>query len=546
MSQVEQSQIAETTENAEVNLPQLGLRWWPAAAIVGIAVLIEGVIWFTNSEDRSIQAGSMWLTSMSVVALLLLWWTLASRVRWKTRLIGLGVALLFAVGGRLLLRVEELTGAVYPKLAFRWSDTAEEAAANYRRSADVQTVTPSELVVTAGDWTEFRGPNRTGVVEDAAIRRNWQEHLPRQIWRHPVGRGWSSFIVVGGRAFTQEQRFEEEAVVCYDAQSGHEIWAHTDMARFSEAMGNDGPRATPTYFEGMIYAQGATGILNCLDAGTGKLIWGKNIVKDNGAELLGWGMSGSPLVFDDLVVVNAGGPNGHGLVAYDRLTGERRWSGGDDKASYSSPQLNELHGLRQVLIFDAEGLAGHDTADGTQLWKFPWKTNVAVNATQPYLADDSTILISNGYGVGSTLLQINRDDHNWSVKQLWKSNRLKAKFNDFVVKDGFVYGLDEGVLACLSLESGKRQWKGGRYGYGQILLVDDVILVLSESGEVSLVEAQPERHKKLTQFQAIEGKTWNHPVLVRGRLFVRNAREAACYDISIEDQSRDFKSDVLR
>ena len=432
----------------------------------------------------------------------------------------------------MLLRVE-FTGEMFPILSFRFSATAEEKAAEYRKSLQPdEAKRPDTIEVVAGDWIEFRGPNREGIVNEAGIRQDWNERPPREVWRHPVGLGWSSFAVVGGLAFTQEQRDAQECVVCYDAESGREIWVHADSVRFSESLGSDGPRATPTFSKGLLYAQGATGRLNCLDARTGELIWSKNVLEDNAAKLPHWGMAGSPLVVDDRVVVNPGGPDRGGLVAYDRMTGDRIWSGGDDPASYSSPHLAFVQGSLQVLIFDGVGLAGHDASSGSQLWKFPWTTGQGVNAVQPYVIDHSEVLISNGYGVGSTLLRINRDSENWSVEQLWKSIRLKAKFNDFVVKEGFIYGLDEGVLACLDLETGKRRWKGGRYGYGQLLLVDGDLLVLTEAGAVVLVAGSPDAHQPLAKFQAIKGKTWNHPALVRGRLFVRNAREAACYDIS--------------
>lgn len=524
------------TETADVPGRPGGFRWWPAAVILGIAVVAESIIWWWMSENRPNQSVSMWLTTMIVSFLLLMWWMFASRLRWRTRFIGLGVVALLGMAARYSVRVEEYSGAVFPMLAFRWTPTAEEIAAEYREAqsenrGDEKNVAVDSLIVAEGDVTLFRGADRTGHIVDAGIRTNWDELPPREIWRHPVGLGWSSFIVVGGLAFTQEQREEDEAVVCYDAETGDEIWSHTDKTRFAETLGSDGPRATPTYYDGKIYTQGATGILNCLDAGTGAPIWSTNILKDADARVLSWGMSGSPLVYDNVVVVNAGGDDA-GLIAYDRLTGDRVWSAGNGPASYSSPRLAEIQGERQLLIFNGNGLSGHDPASGAELWSFPWTTGPKVNAVLPYPLDASRILISTGYGLGAALLDVQHEGDEWSAKQLWKSIRLKAKFNEFVVKDDYVYGLDEGVLTCLDLKTGKRVWKAGRYGYGQILLVDDLLLIITESGEVLLTKAEPKRSQPIARFQAIEGKTWNHATLVRGRLFVRNAREAACYDIS--------------
>ncbi len=523
------------TEPADVPGRPAGIRWWPAAVILGVAAAVESFIWWSARENRPIQSVSMWLTAIIVSTLLLLWWIFASRVRWRTRFAGLGVVALLAVAARLSIRVDEYSGAVFPMLAFRWTPTAEELAAEYRdgqAAGDVKDVAPpSEIVVSEGDVTILRGADRTGQIVDAGIRTNWDEEPPREIWRHPVGPGWSSFIVVGGLAFTQEQRGENEAVVCYDADTGVEVWAHNDVTRFSEAMGSDGPRATPTFYDGKIYAQGATGILNCLDARTGEQIWSTNILEDADVEVLTWGAAGSPLVYDDVVVVNAGGKVA-GLIAYDRSTGERAWAVGNGPAAYSSPRLVEIQGTRQLLIFAGDGLMAHDPETGELLWSFPWAPSPKVNAILPYQLDDSRILIASGYGMGGALLDIQREGDQWSAEQIWKTTRLKAKFNEVVVKDDYVYGLDEGVLTCLDLKTGKRMWKAGRYGYGQILLVDDLLLVITEAGEVLLIPAQPEKPTPIARFQAIEGKTWNHPTLVRGRLFVRNAREAACYDIS--------------
>ncbi len=514
-----------------------GLRWWPAALIVGLAVVVDSIMWWVARENRPIQSVTLWLTGMIVPALLLIWWMFASRVRWKTRFIGLGIVVLGVIGFRSMFRVDEFTGELFPVLSFRWSQTAEAAAAEYRETQSVSKKMADsggidEIVVTAGDWPQFRGIDRHGNVPDSGIRTDWEEHPPEEIWRHPIGPGWSSFIVMGGLAITQEQHLEDEAVVCYDAESGEQIWSHSDRTRFSESMGSDGPRATPTYFDGLVYAQGATGQLNCLDAHTGEVVWAKNILDDTGAKLLQWGMSGSPLVFDDLVVVNAGGPDNAGVVAYDRLTGERVWAAGQGAASYSSPRLAELHGVRQILVFSGNGLTGHQPETGDVLWHLPWQVSPKVNAIVPYQIGEDQLFIASGYSVGAGLVNVLRDGEEWTAEQVWKSIRLKAKFNDVVVKDGFVYGLDEGVLTCLDLKTGKRKWKAGRFGYGQILLLDDLLLVLAESGEVLLIKAEPKKSKPLARFQAIEGKTWNHPTLVRGRLFVRNAREAACYDIS--------------
>jgi outer membrane protein assembly factor BamB len=275
--------------------------------------------------------------------------------------------------------------------------------------------------------------------------------------------------------------------------------------------------------------------LNCLEARTGKKLWSHDTLAEAKAANTEWGMAASPLVYDNVVVVNPGGPEGNGVVAYDRVSGEKVWSGGSDKASYASPELRVVDGVRQVLIFDAVGIAGHSPEDGAQLWKFPWTNAPTVNAAQPIVLGDpahSQVFIGNGYSVGSAVLGVSHDAEGWRTAAVWQSRQLKLKFNAAVARDGYVYGLDEIILACLSTADGKRQWRGGRFGYGQLLLVGDRILILAESGEVVLVEANPKEFHELARFPAIEGKTWNHPVLCRDHLYVRNAEQAACYDLS--------------
>jgi outer membrane protein assembly factor BamB len=303
-------------------------------------------------------------------------------------------------------------------------------------------------------------------------------------------------------------------------------------------MGGDGPRATPTIHDGRLYSLGATGILNCLDPATGSVIWMHNILYDAGVDPasgnLTWAMAGSPLVFDDLVVVNAGGSNEKAVIAYDRVDGTQRWAGGSRRAGYSSPMLATLSGVRQILIFGGDGLSGHDVADGRELWFQEWTTNQGIHAIQPIVLEDESIFISSGYNVGCGLFRVTQTNGTWKVEETgWgkRENKFKLKFNDGIYKDGYIYGLDEGILACFDVKSGEIVWKKGRYKFGQIIMVDDLLLIISESGRVVLVEANPKEFREIAGFQAIAGKTWNHPALAHGRLLVRNAEEAACFDV---------------
>ncbi|HID23275.1 MAG TPA: hypothetical protein EYP14_12850, partial [Planctomycetaceae bacterium] len=424
------------------------------------------------------------------------------------------------------------------RFTWRWKKGTDQLPDSYWESLQAKgdiTLPSGPLEVTSDDWPGFRGPNRDGVVLDAALRTDWKAHPPKLLWRHPVGIGWSSFAVVDGLCFTQEQRGEKELVVCYDFDTGQQIWTHSDQARFSEVLGGDGPRATPIVHESRVYALGAEGILNCLDAKTGKRLWSRNILKDARTDNLMWGMAASPLVYEHKVIVTPGGRDGRHVAAYDCKTGQIVWFGGSHRAGYSAPRVEAVDGIPQILVFGGDGLSGFDPDTGKELWFVEWPTNEQINVAQPILYRDEAILIGSGYGRGSALYDIVREGGTWKLDPTprWKSLHLKLKFNGAVLRGDFVYGLDEGILTCLDMRTGRRRWKRGRYGYGQLLLVGDVLLVQAEDGQVVLVEASPDRPRELARFQAIEGKTWNHPVLCRQRLLVRNADEAACYDLRL-------------
>lgn len=406
------------------------------------------------------------------------------------------------------------------------------------------TLGPVDLTKTSPwDYPGFRGLDRSGIVREHKLSSDWVHAQPKLLWRREVGLGWSSFSVVGDFCLTQEQHGPYETVVCYELRTGREVWVHRDRTLFENPTGGNGPRATPTIDGGRVYTLGATGVLNCLDGSTGEAIWSKDILGDNEAENVYYGLSGSPLVTERLVVVAPGG-RGHSVVAYDKQTGEKVWAAGDDPASYASPQLATLAGRRQVLNFNAEGLAAHDLESGEILWRYPWVANPTErnNVCQPVplppagAGQADRVFISSGYGKGCALLAVTEADEEFAVETLWSNRNLKAKFTSVVVRNGFVFGLDERILACVDLETGRRRWKGGRYSYGQVMLVDDVLVVQAETGEVAFVEASPEGFRELARFDALDGRTWNHPVLAGSLLLVRNDQEAACYELAAADR----------
>ena len=381
-------------------------------------------------------------------------------------------------------------------------------------------------------WTDFRGPNRDGYYWEMGILTDWPVDGPAELWRQKVGGGYASMVVAEGMIFTIEQRRDREVVAAYELETGQEIWADSWQAFFQETMGGDGPRATPTWHKGRLYALGAMGEFRCLDAGTGQVLWRVNILEDNGAENLNWGMAASPLIVDDKVIVLPGGRSGKSVVAYDKLTGKPVWKSLSDKAAYASPMLVTFAGRRQILAVSARRVMGLAIDDGSLLWDYEWNTAYDVNATQPILLDENRIFISAGYGHGAALVEVRQEGSGYAVREVWKNNRMKNKFTSSVLFEGHIYGLDESILVCLDVTTGERKWKAGRYGYGQVILADGHLIVTAESGEVVLIRATPERHEELVRFSALKGKTWNNPAIVGGRLLVRNTTQMAAYDIT--------------
>ncbi len=382
-------------------------------------------------------------------------------------------------------------------------------------------------------WTDFRGSGRDGKYTGAPIRTEWPRDGLPLLWKHPIGPGYASFVVAGGRAFTIEQRRRQEVVAAYDLASGRELWINAWDAEFVEAMGGPGPRATPTVHEGVVYALGAVGELRALDATTGSVRWRRNILTENGAPNLDWGMSGAPLVIDDAVVVLPGGSGGRSVVAYDRTTGVVVWRSLDDRQAYTSPMLVTLGGRRQITFVSATRVVGLAAENGRLLWEYAWPTGQGINAAQPLMLGNDRVFVSSGYGQGAAAFEVTRDGERFATRTLWQNTRMKNKFTSSLLHDGYIYGLDEAILACVDAATGELKWKGGRYGYGQVMLAGDRLIVLTEDGEVVQVRATPTRHEEVASFPAIEGKTWNHPVIADGRLLVRNIREMAAFDISV-------------
>ncbi len=561
-------------------IPGMRVRIWPAVLIVVVAgALILGVSPFASTIIHNVLV--FMVTPFVAMILLTVWWLRASRTPRRDRLIGLALfvaalllvlltqrslmngalllmyalpalsaiavlamavtlpfgwriqrwfaaaTMLLAAGAFTLFRVNGLGGTFLPVMSFRWEPISEELLSEPPQLAGGGTaLLPAEA--GAGDWPGFRGPSRDGRVTGITFSPDWSTP-PRQLWRRRVGIGWSSFAVVGEYVFTQEQHGESELVTCYRAATGENVWVNRVDAFHEDPMGS-GPRATPVFNRGRLYTQGATGVLQCLDAATGTTIWRKDLKTEMGVKMPNWGFSATPLVMDELIVVGAGDSKEKSLIAFQSATGEIVWSAGDAANGYSSPHLADIAGFPQVLILSDFGLKSFDLETGDPLWEHMWKLSGNPRCVQPLVVGSDLVMMGSAGTLGSRLLRIQRRSDTWEVREEWTTRRFRPYFNDSVLHKGYCYGFDGDRLLCINIKTGDRLWEGKRYG-GQVLLVADIdmLLVLSEKGVVTLVEATPTRFNEVASFQALTGKTWNHPVVAHGKLFVRNADEAACF-----------------
>jgi outer membrane protein assembly factor BamB len=446
-------------------------------------------------------------------------------------------------------RFVEVTGNMIPRYEPRWVAAGDwtlgriETPAEAKR-IDLRTTTPD-------DFPQFLGPNRSGWIAGPALAHNWAETPPKQVWRHSIGAGWSAFSALNGYAVTIEQRGNEEWVTCYEITTGEPAWGNSLTARHENPLGGIGPRSTPTIHDGRVYALGATGVLRCLDGATGNLLWKEDLQARYGLSqsqdeaLIQWGRANSPLIVDGLIVVPGGGPTGKAknLVAFNAETGKLAWEsenrkpdGGGDQISYSSPTIATLAGKRQIVIVNESTVSAHNPATGERLWTFPWPghSNGDASSSQAVPIDDGQLLLSKGYSGGAELLEFNTasSDGELAPASKWKNTRvLQTKFTNVVLFEGHAYGLSEGILECVELKTGKRKWKGGHFGHGQILGVGDLLLVMAEDGRLTLLELSPRKLTELGSIQALEGKTWNNLCLYGKKLLIRNGQEAACYEL---------------
>ncbi|MBX3443891.1 MAG: PQQ-binding-like beta-propeller repeat protein [Planctomyces sp.] len=547
-------------------------------------------MWFLSPHPFGLSIPYMVTYGMIIVttATGLAWLVLCSR--WpRPAAWGLALTAVAAIAAIVSsIREIRFNGDMRASIEWRWQPTRQERLAARQWTSAAGSVRDAPEIA-AEDMPDYRGANRDGVVVGPPLDDDWKSNPPVIRWRQAIGGGYAQFAVVGDLLVTLEQRGDEEFVVCYAAESGEELWTRSWPGRFWEAMGGEGPRSTPTIADGRVYALGALGRLVCLDLTSGELIWSRDLLEELGLSNSEWAMTSSPLVLGERLIVNIGGHYGGGLIAVRRDDGSDVWKtegiaapsdsppaivaaalsgeappaasdsehapparpdGRRNRAGYASPVLATIDGTPQILNFDGMGLWGHDPDTGRALWFHHFENGPGVNSAQPIVFPDGRILISASYNMGSRMLRVSKPAEQWTVDVLWggeqKPNRqMKSKMSSPVLVDGHVYGLDEGILVCIDPADGKRLWKGsrtapsrGRYGHGQMLVTNGRILLMSEDGELALIQPDPRELVELGSLPVFDaGKTWNPPALVRGRAYLRNHEEMACVELCLRRET---------
>lgn len=379
------------------------------------------------------------------------------------------------------------------------------------------------------NWPQWRGANRDGISKETGLLKQWPAEGPPLVWKATgAGRGYSSFSIANGRMYTMGLRGEREFIVAFDVATGKEVWATAQPSQAFKNDRGDGPRGTPTIDGDRIYVLGGNGDLSALEAKTGKIVWSKNVLKEFGGSNIRWGISESPLVMGNKLLVNAGGP-GASIVALNRTNGNVLWKSQSDEAGYSSGIPFEVNGGTQVVFFTAERAVGLDPNDGKLLWEYARPSNNVANVATP-IVRANRVFISSDYGTGGGVVEIKPDN---KAQEVWFSKEMRNHHSSSVLIGDYLYGFSSAILTAVKFDTGEIAWKDRSVGKGSLVFADGHLYCFSENGVMGLVEATPTGYKEKGRFKIQQDQlpTWTHPVVAGGRLYLRDQDTIYAYDV---------------
>lgn len=519
-----------------------GLRWSDRLRLAGLGAMLPFAAGFASDSGPALRT-AMWVYGVPLAVFAVTsGLTCAGRQPHGWRLAaGLLAAGWFSFA---LVRNEGFDGEYYPEFAWRWSAEHEstlpllgnqpgDRTEPAETPAGSESATPAAPAITAVGWPGYRGPFGDGIADDTVGELDWRVTPPEVLWKISVGPAWSSFAWHDGRLFTQEQRREEECITCYSDDDGRLIWSQASASRFTEVVSGAGPRSTPAVHGGRVFALGGRGLLTCLNEADGSLLWQKDLAQTIGARVPMWGFSGSPFPVGDRIVVFADGDGTNGLIAVDSSTGEIVWGFESRGMNYTTVRDFDLCGQRCLVFCDGRGVHGLNPDNGAELFSYrPSKWN-AGPMVDPQQLGPAALLVSLGDGVGLCRLNLEYTGGSWKFAEAWTTSRLRPSFNDSLVHGGSIYGFNQDLLCCIDAATGDLQWRGKRYGFGQAVLLKNAgcLLLAAENGDAVLVKASGDGFEELGRVPVLDDKTWNHPIVVGDRAYLRNGRTAAAISL---------------
>ncbi len=392
----------------------------------------------------------------------------------------------------------------------------------------------------ASDWSQFRGPTRHGRSDEQGLAREWSSEGPRELWRRPIGAGYSAAAVADGVLYTMASSDGEEEVLALDAATGEVRWRHPVGASKASDLDDTGPRSTPAVVEGRVHTVSSAGVLVALDT-SGAELWRRPLMDPEQAPRFGYSVS--PLVDRGLVIVEAGATSEEpGVRAYDAATGELRWEALEGPAGYSSPVAVEIDGTPQYLLFRRAGAEVVSLgAEGEVLWRHA-TDGLAIITSPIFLPPDRVFVATADDAMGGLMLEVTRGESGWEVAEAWGERLMRNHFNSAVAVGGALYGFDNGTLRCLDAAAGEKLWARRGLGKGSLIAADDRLFVLGDDGTLVLVETTRDGYREHGRVQAMSGRAWTAPALADGRLFVRDFDEIVAYDVRERDSHSEAAS----